>query len=174
MKVVDLATYIIDELGDSDSISIPSVSFWLRAGSNLGKLNNAINTSFTLNDSLEVVDGDGIEITDIEGAIYAQMYYVYFYQRQSTSMLGAAQYDSVVEVSSDGGTIRMLNKNELSKTYNQLRKDAKTLLDDMINSYKFHEYKPQQVVGYDLYINSYYYDNNYYSPIAYARNFLLG
>ena len=46
MKIVDIADEIYRELGEPSSISIPAISFWIR--SNVGELNNRINTSFKM------------------------------------------------------------------------------------------------------------------------------
>jgi hypothetical protein len=46
MKIVDIADEIYRELGEPSSISIPAISFWIR--SNVGELNNRINTSFKI------------------------------------------------------------------------------------------------------------------------------
>ena len=49
MKVVDIANEIFIELGEPSSLSIPAITFWVR--SNIGKLNNAINTQFFIKNS---------------------------------------------------------------------------------------------------------------------------
>jgi|TARA_R110002020_G_scaffold125142_1_gene282245 hypothetical protein len=46
MKIVDIADELFRELGEPSSISIPAISFWIR--SNVGELNNRINTSFKI------------------------------------------------------------------------------------------------------------------------------
>tara|TARA_Y100000004_G_scaffold157365_1_gene183037 strand:- start:230 stop:856 length:627 start_codon:yes stop_codon:yes gene_type:complete len=46
MKIVDIADEIYRELGEPSSISIPAISFWIR--SNVGELNNRINTTFKI------------------------------------------------------------------------------------------------------------------------------
>ena len=48
MKIVDIADEIYRELGEPSSISIPAISFWIR--SNVGELNNRINTTFKIVD----------------------------------------------------------------------------------------------------------------------------
>lgn len=48
MKIVDIADEIYRELGEPSSISIPAISFWIR--SNVGELNNRINTTFKILD----------------------------------------------------------------------------------------------------------------------------
>ena len=54
MKVVDIASEIYEELGRPSSLSIPSISFWLR--NNIGGLNNYINTQFSIaSDDFEII-----------------------------------------------------------------------------------------------------------------------
>ena len=48
MKIVDIADEIYRELGEPSTISIPAISFWIR--SNVGELNNSINTTFKIVD----------------------------------------------------------------------------------------------------------------------------
>ena len=48
MKIVDIADEIFRELGNPSTISIPSIAFWIR--SNVGELNNRINTTFKIVD----------------------------------------------------------------------------------------------------------------------------
>ena len=48
MKVVDIADDIFRELGEPSSLSIPAITFWVR--SNVGRLNNAINTEFAVDE----------------------------------------------------------------------------------------------------------------------------
>jgi len=153
MKIVDLSTEIYEELNEDSMISIPSIVTYLRGSSNLGKLNDLINTNFIVQpNSLEIVDfnDNTIEIGPIEASIYAQMFYVYFYGRKAQSFLGAAGIDSVISMQSDQGQITFVNRNEIAKTFIQLRKDAVAMLNQLVNLYKFHNYSPVQVVGKDI------------------------
>ena len=49
MKIVDIADEIFRELGNPSTISLPAISFWIR--SNVGELNNRINTTFKIRDT---------------------------------------------------------------------------------------------------------------------------
>ena len=49
MKIVDIADEIFRELGNPSTISIPAIAFWIR--SNVGELNNRINTTFKIRDT---------------------------------------------------------------------------------------------------------------------------
>ena len=44
MKVVDIADEIFRELSEPSTLSIPAIAYWVR--SNVGELNNYLNTSF--------------------------------------------------------------------------------------------------------------------------------
>ena len=62
MKIVDIADEIFRELGEPSTISIPAISFWIR--SNVGELNNRINTTFKIN---EIMD---LRLTSILGVLF--------------------------------------------------------------------------------------------------------
>ena len=68
MKVVDIADELMNELGNPTTISLQSVSFWLR--SNIGALSNYVNEDFTLNStSLDIektVSGEKVSIDEDE------------------------------------------------------------------------------------------------------------
>ena len=151
MKVIDLSQSIIDELGDTTNISLPSVAMYLR--NNIGKLNDYLNTNYIIDpNSLEIVSptDNTVLIGLMESAIYAQIYEVYYFQRRTNALLGAAAIDTVIEYQSDGGAIRMIDRNQLAKTYAQLKKDAQDTLYRMINRYKYYTTQATQIVGDDL------------------------
>ena len=51
MKIVDIADEIFRELGEPSTISIPAIAYWIR--SNVGELNNRINTTFKISETYE-------------------------------------------------------------------------------------------------------------------------
>ena len=65
MKIVDIADEIYRELGEPSTISIPAISFWIR--SNVGELNNRINTTF------KIVDY-GTEAYEFSGSFVSPQY----------------------------------------------------------------------------------------------------
>ena len=65
MKIVDIADEIFRELGEPSTISIPAISFWIR--SNVGELNNRINTTF------KIVDY-GTEAYEFSGSFVSPQY----------------------------------------------------------------------------------------------------
>jgi hypothetical protein len=65
MKIVDIADEIYRELGEPLTISIPAIAFWIR--SNVGELNNRINTTF------KIVDY-GTEAYEFSGSFVSPQY----------------------------------------------------------------------------------------------------
>ena len=57
--------------------------------------------------------------------------------------------DSVLEVTSDGATVRKINKNEVSKTYLSLRRDHVEELNSLVNYFKQNKFEPIQIAGDD-------------------------
>ena len=149
MKVVDIADQIYRELDSPTDLSIPAVSFWLR--SNVGVLNNHINTKFLVNAVLEIVNSDDLvkEIGLEEVAILKKMYFLHDYEKKLRSVLGAASMDAVIQISDLGTSIRKVNKNEVGKTFAQVKKQEHEELRQMITSYKISASAPRQVAGDD-------------------------
>lgn len=145
MKVVDIADEIYRELSYPNDISIPVIGFWLRT--NIGSLNNLIDTSFLLNNSnLEISPMPSLE----EKSIFKKMYLIHYYDILIRSVLGAAAVDSVLEVTADGATVRKINKNEVSKTYLSLRRDHVEELSALVTYFKQNKFTPIQVAGDDV------------------------
>ena len=165
MKVVDIADEIFRELSEPSTLSIPAIAYWVR--SNVGELNNYLNTSFRVSHStFEIeervditgrqpvsfnssVDNDTLELQFEEKAVLKKMYNVHYYDQQLRSTLGAASNDPVVEVVSDGSKVRKINKNELSKSWMSARKAERDELDKLINAYRITASAPLQVAGDD-------------------------
>jgi hypothetical protein len=151
-KIVDVADSIYrDEINQDSSVSIASIAAWLRFGTNLGQLNNLLNTDFSINSSsLEIVDSSGTEISDLESSIYKQLYLISYYSRNAKNSMGVGGVDQILEAQSDGGVLRFVNRNELAKSYIQLKKDIELKLKGLVNAYKHNAYAPQHVTGDDI------------------------
>ena len=152
MKVVDVADEIYRELGRPTDTSIASISFWVR--SNIGALNNHINTKFDIDSSsLEVsyIDDDDkkINLGIEEASILKKLYSIYDYDNKLRTVTGAASWDSVLEIDDAGTKIKKVNKSEIGKTLAQAKKEEVLQLNNLINSYKLRESNPRQVVGDD-------------------------
>ena len=124
MKVVDIADDIFRELGEPSSLSIPAITFWVR--SNVGRLNNAINTEFAVDEeSLEIKRKIDLKPTNIgidEVTILKKMYSVYFYDTQIRANIKGLETDAVVEVSSDGMRVRKTSKTEIIRYLTSLKR----------------------------------------------------
>ena len=152
MKVVDIADEIYRELGEPTDLSLPAISYWVR--SNLGALNNYINMKFDVNSTSHEIEHTGhdgaVRIIGLEeGAILKKMYYVHDYEKKLRSVLGAASQDAVIQISDLGTSIRKVNKNEVGKTFAQVKKQEMEELNRMIANYKIAASIPRQVAGDD-------------------------
>lgn len=148
MKIVDISDEIFSELNSPTALSIPAIAFWLR--NNIGALNNLVNTAYTVNlTSLEIEDKDGVEIGENEKAILKKMYFVHYYDLKVRENIINISTDSVISVSDDGSSVKKINKNEISKTLSQLKKQEYQELKDLVHAYKLDKSTPYQVVGDD-------------------------
>lgn len=165
-KVVDISQGIIDDLSDTTNISLPSVATYLRQ--NIGRLNDLINSNFIIQQgTLEIVDGtDGVTlIGDLESALYSQLYEIYYFQRRANSVLGVVSIDTVIQYQSDGGVIRQIDRNQIARTYLDLKKDAEEQLKSMVNKYKLYTIGAVQIIGSDLVHHTF--------PLSFLRRNLL-
>ena len=157
MKSVDIADELYRELGSPSTLSIPAISFWLRT--NLGILNNHLNTSYTLGGApdyeIQNVYTDlqnnliTEEINEEAKAVLKKMYLVHHYEVKLRESLAASTTDSVISVSDDGSSVRKVNKNEVSKVYLKLLKTEMEELNKLIFSYQRRGAEPIQVAGDD-------------------------
>ena len=149
-KIVDIADEVYRELGEPSDISIASVAYWLRT--NIGKLNVLLNKPYLINDTtLEIYSSD--ETKDPFGinekTIFKKIYTVHYYERLFRNALGAASTDSTIEIDQNGFRAKRVNKNELAKTYSDLKKQSDAELKILIDQYDLNEVTPLQVAGDD-------------------------
>lgn len=153
MKVVDIAEEIYAELGQPSDLSIPAVTYWVRA--NVGTLNNRISTSFYVDETtLEIKqyeknDATTKDISSEEGAILKKMYMLHFYDGKLRANLTTLGTDTVLSVSDDGSSVTKVNRNEINKVVYQIRRQEALELDNLIASYKSSKSGPVQVAGND-------------------------
>lgn len=143
--VVDIADEINFELNSPSDISISFISFWLRR--NVGKLNNLISTTFTI--TADSPYNFSSVLSEEQKDIYKHLFKIYYWQKKINDNLGSSSFDIVQEVSSDNMIIRTVNKNEISKTYLQLRNQEIEALKNMVNGYKLGSFDPLAVQGDD-------------------------
>lgn len=149
-KIVDVADEIYRELGEPSDLSIASIAFWLRT--NIGDLNILINKKYYITeDTLEIgiLEDSGDEFKDIEKSIFKMIYSMHYYERLFRNALGAASTDSTIEIDQNGFRAKRVNKNELAKTYAELRKQINDELQILTKNYNLNEAKPLQVAGDD-------------------------
>lgn len=149
MLLDNIADEIFTELGSPTSLSVPAITYWLQR--NLGRLNTKLETCFTINEGTGVVDPDlSIEEKDI----FKKMYSIYFCENQIRKNLSAAALDPVVEISSDGSRVRKINRNEVVKSYLQLKSQEEGELGNLVFMYKKNKSFPRQNVGDDVVSNN--------------------
>jgi len=149
-KIVDISDEIYRELGEPSDLSLSSIAFWLRT--NIGDLNILINKKYYITeDTLEIgiEEGSGDEFKDVEKSIFKMIYSIHYYERLFRNALGAASTDSLIEINQNGFSARKINKNELAKTYAQLRKQIVDELEILTKNYNLNEARPLQIAGDD-------------------------
>lgn len=144
-QIEDVAQEVYSELDEPSNISVGAIKFWVR--SQVGNLNTLLFTDYQLNDA-------GNEITpalgENEKAIIKSLYFIYWYNRMIRNAYGANGFSTTLELSSDGFTVRKLNKNEASKIFLQMVKDEKENLLKLVNGYRTNRSTPAQVTGNDI------------------------
>ena len=161
MKVVDIANELYIELGSPSTLSIPSITFWLR--SNMGELNARIDQDFYIDTDFEIKrdykdanDADvTVEIGEEEKSILKKMYLIHNYDVKLRESLGAASTDSWVEIESDGTSVRRVNKIQQSQTYQVAKKTEMEELEKLTHAYQSKGSRPLQVVGDDTVVGQY-------------------
>lgn len=150
VPIVDIADEIYRELGSPSDLSLPSIGFWLRT--NIGDLNILINKKYYIIEStleIGILEDSGDTFTDIEKSIFKMLYSIHYYERLFRNALGAASTDSTIEIDQNGFRAKRVNKNELAKTYSDLRKQIVSELDILTRNYNLNESQPLQVAGDD-------------------------
>jgi len=147
-KIVDIADELYREMGEPSDLSIASIAYWLR--SNIGDLNITINKTYTINEiTLEIEIPDGDSFGNTEKSIFKMLFSIHYYERLLRNALGAASTDSTIEINQNGFSARRINKNELAKTYAELRKQINAELMELTKNYNLNEARPIQVAGDD-------------------------
>lgn len=143
------------DLNEASDVNLPLIAYYLR--SNLGRLNNLLNTSYTIENCNGEVEP---YINDQEKDIFKELYKIKYYDKKAMDNLGAAGIQTALVVESDGAKVSLTNRNTIASNYIQLKKQAEENLRNLINSYKITKVKPMQVVGDDTYEATYYYNDS--------------
>jgi hypothetical protein len=144
MKVVDIADELFQELDEPSDSSIPAIAYWLR--NNIGELNSRLSTTFALDSSEEEFTPT---LCEEEKVIFKKLFIVDYYKRQVKKNLGASSATPVVEITDTGSRIKMVNKNEIAKTYRLLMNDELAELKRHAKLYRIDKSEPRQVAGDD-------------------------
>jgi hypothetical protein len=151
MKVVDIADEVFRELGEPTTLSIPAISFWLRA--NVGQLNNYIHTEYSISSSdLEIVFVDTATTTEIgeeEKAILKKMYFIHFYDQKLRTHMTTMDTDTVLSVRDGDSSVTKINRNEIARSISAVKNQEYHELMRMIQAYTGTKAKPSQVAGDD-------------------------
>lgn len=132
-------SYTIDQLADDfhrdlnldSTVTLGSIRLWVR--SNIGYLNNILGSSYSINET----NGNVMpEIDENVKAIYKKIYEVYYYGKIIRENLTSTSFSAVLEVSDDAGRVRLANKNEIAKTYVDLKEKEQQNLNNLIDNYK--------------------------------------
>jgi len=147
MTIQQTSEKIYETLNSPSDISVSSISAWQR--DNLGALNNKIYVTFATNDAQTEITGECPSYTILEESIFMKMYDIYYYNKQIRAGLGVGGADIIREINSDGGIVRMVNKNEIAKTYRGIKTDASLELDGLVTKYLINRGEANQVAGDD-------------------------
>lgn len=148
MKVVDISDEVFRELGEPSTLSIPAISFWLRA--NVGLLNNLIHTDYVVSESnLEIKDSNADEIGEEEKAILKKMYFIHFYDQKLRTHMVTMDSDTVLSVRDGDSGVTKINRNEIAKSIASVKSQEYAELKLLVASYTSTKAKPYQVAGDD-------------------------
>jgi hypothetical protein len=125
----DLANSVWEDLDRPSTILVENIHGWFV--SNVGKLNTYTTGVYS------GVNGTGIEPepSSVELALLAQLYKIRYYERKVDEYLGAGAY-TVMELKEGDTTIRIASRNELAKTYKDLKKQEQDNFHSMLQNYK--------------------------------------
>lgn len=148
MKVVTIADQIFKELDEPSDLSVPAIAYWVR--NKVGELNDLIFTSLKVDETtLEIVDENGVEISEKAAAILKKMYSVHRLNSKIRARILSLESNSVIEVTDAGATVRMINKNEIIKSLSSLKKQEADELYKLVNGFLLGDSTPLQVAGDD-------------------------
>lgn len=144
-----IAEEMYSELDGSPIVSVSGISYWFRV--NVGKLNNSIFTNFSVptGGAQEFSEIDGSVMNEDQKSIYKCYYNSYYCNRNANATLGAAAVNSFIKIDSDGASVQMLNKNETSKNWLQMKSQIDSDLKDAIYAYNYSRSTPNDIPGDD-------------------------
>jgi hypothetical protein len=154
MKIVDIANEIYVESGQPTTTSIPAIAFWIRA--KVGEVNNLLLEDFEIDeDTKEILNANGDEIDIQSVSIFKKLYKIYDYEVSIRTHMSAVSTDTILEVADQGSSVKKINRNEVSKTLANLKKEEELSLKTLVQSYRQRLAIPSQVAGDDSVIGNY-------------------
>lgn len=158
MKVVDIADELWRELGEPTSLNIAVIAYWLRT--NIGALNSAINAAYEIDTTTQEIHFYDVnadpanpqwkEIGEDEKTILKLLYNIHYYDTQIRRNMLSYQGSGVIEMSSDGQTVRKVSPTEVGKVLASFRNQLRDDLKQFVTWYKINQSKPRQVTGDDF------------------------
>lgn len=146
---------IYNDLGQPEDYSISRLASWFLDGYNIGKLNNLIGTQLTTK-KVESDCGYFGYILDPEPsndqlAIYKMLFDYEFYKNEASKIAKSAatagtDWTNLREADS---SITRINRNEISRNFRTLSRDAKDDLDKAVKMYLKYNAIPDQIAGDD-------------------------
>lgn len=131
-QIALLAGGIYTGIGSPTSQSVGYVSGWLTDPTNLGDLNNRLNTSF-------FISGGGVDggFGDLEASIYSAMYKMEYYESQSrNALLGGGSSFAWLNMKEGDSSITRVNPVDISKALLSLHENAQASLYVAISNWK--------------------------------------
>jgi hypothetical protein len=166
MQLSDLIYETWRDIGEPDNYSPAFLTDWFLSNSNLGKLNNLIDTCFS---GQAFLDGSGNfqsgaivpELNGEQAAIYKQLFEHEFYNKalkQATNGIAGigGGGDDWVTLREGDSSITRLNRNESVKALRTLARDSREDLEMMVMNYLKFNTHAEQVVGNDDLEGSFY------------------
>ena len=144
MTIENLTDDIHREIGSPNSLSKIVITYFLRA--NVGYLNNLIFTGYSIDGTDGTIDPD---LSEEAAVILKKIWMIHYWTTKINECIGAGGYDIVTEVGENGALVRMVSRNELSKSYFQMRKSEQEELDKLVSGYKMLNSIPVAVHGED-------------------------
>lgn len=147
---------VYSDLGEPPTYSPSRLFAWFLDNANVGKLNNLIGTEsagVALTNDCGNVTGYAIEpaLTNDQLAIYKMLFDYEYYKTEArsaaqSSITNGNDWTSLREGDS---SISRINRNEVSKNFRALSRDAKEDLDKAVKYYLKYNAIPDQVAGDD-------------------------
>lgn len=148
MKVVDIANEIFLETASPSDTTVAAIAFWLR--SNVGKLNAILYEDFSVDaTTLEILNGDGTEISELAAAILKMMYKVYRVDLDIRATMTSLTTDGIIEAKDMDFSVKRVNRSEVLKTLTAFKKDTIAELTSLVHNYRSYNGAPAQVAGDD-------------------------